>query len=546
MIETHISCEDCGSSDGLTDYGDHSYCFVCNKFRRENNGDKRPETITRNVVLQEIDKMKIRAIPDRGIPREAAEKYSVWINDKGEHVYPYFDRVGNHRANKIRFADKKGFLVSGEWKETGLFGQQLFPPGSARTISIVEGELDALSAWEMTRKGDPSGFPVVSVKSASEADKNVADNFEYLNSFPEIVICFDKDDEHVRPDGTKFFPGQEAAVRVAAMFPLGKVRLLTLQEGKDANDYLRAGKTARFIHEWWKAPVWTPVGLKLAKDLRDEVKKTREYETAPYPWNGLQELTYGIRLSEFVLLTADTGVGKTSFVKELEHSLLGSTQRGVGLLHLEESNQDTILGLMSISANLPLHLPDVRKGLSDDDIDKYFDETIKDERVVIWDHFGSNALDEILRTIRHMHNLGCKYIILDHLSILVSDQSGDERKQLDEISTKLKTLCMELNIAVIAVIHQNRRGEIRSSAGPEQLANMVIKLSRDKEDDDDWRRNVTKVVVQKNRFCGRTGPACHLHYDGGTGRLSELDKASADKYENGLTQNSLPANKGDW
>lgn len=47
-------------------------------------------------------------------------------------------------------------------------------------------------------------------------------------------------------------------------------------------------------------------------------------------------------------------------------------------------------------------------------------------------------MDAVLDKVRHMHALGCKYTVLDHLSIVVSDQSGDERKQLDEISTKLK------------------------------------------------------------------------------------------------------------
>jgi hypothetical protein len=137
-----------------------------------------------------------------------------------------------------------------------------------------------------------------------------------------------------------------------------------------------------------------------------------------------------------------------------------------------------------------------------------YDAVINNSRVVIWDHFGSNTVDAVLDKIRHMHALGCKYIVLDHLSIVVSDQSGDERKQLDEIATKAKTLCMNLNIALICVIHQNRQGQIRGTAGVEQLANIVIKLYRDNKDLNEWRRNVTKVVVEKNRFCGRTGPAC--------------------------------------
>ena len=74
---------------------------------------------------------------------------------------------------------------------------------------------------------------------------------------------------------------------------------------------------------------------------------------------------------------------------------------------------------------------------------------------------------------------------------------------------------------------------IRGTAGVEQLANIVIKLHRDKLDLDPWRRNVTKVVVQENRFCGRTGPACYLWYNEMTGRLMELDEEEILKFENG-------------
>ena len=187
---------------------------------------------------------------------------------------------------------------------------------------------------------------------------------------------------------------------------------------------------------------------------------------------------------------------------------------------------------MSVVANKPLHLPDVRQGVTEDELRGYFDAACNSDRIVMWDHFGSNSIEEVLSKIRHMHNLGCKYIILDHLSIIVSDQSGDERKQLDEISTKLKMMTMELGIAIIAVIHQNRNNQIRSSAGPEQIANITIKLHRDLEDPDEWRRNVTKVSVQYNRFSGTTGPCCYLFYQKETGRLIELDKHDIDRYEN--------------
>ena len=154
----------------------------------------------------------------------------------------------------------------------------------------------------------------------------------------------------------------------------------------------------------------------------------------------------------------------------------------------------------------------------------------------MWDHFGSNDIEEVLAKVEHMNVMGCKYIIIDHLSIIVSDQKGDERKQLDEITTKLKTKCMELNIAIIAVVHLSRNGMIRGTAAIEQLANLVLRLERDQTDVDNWRRNVTKIAITKNRFSGQTGPACWLHYELETGRLSELEPVDVTTYEAGQTK----------
>jgi twinkle protein len=270
----------------------------------------------------------------------------------------------------------------------------------------------------------------------------------------------------------------------------------------------------------------------------DEIINRPSHFTTTYPWNGLNHLTYGIRLSEMVVVTAETKIGKTSILKEIEYKLLMDPEirennYGVGFIHLEEPNYDTAIGLMSVHKSKPYHLPDTPK--TEEELRDAYDAVINTDRVVIWDHFGSNSVDAVVNKVRHMAALGCKYIVLDHLSIVVSDQSGDERKQLDEIATKLKTLCMELNIALICVIHQNRAGQIRGTAGVEQLANIVIKLYRDKLDPDPWRRNITKVVVENNRFCGRTGPACYLWYNEMTGRLPELTDEEITRYEEGGT-----------
>lgn len=527
----HLRCDKCGSSDANSLFDDgHQYCFSCGSYVEPNGSceelPKKKEQVQTNLTPSS---QIYTELSDRKITRASAIKYGVW-RDKGNTYFPYYSD-NKHLANKVRLPDKE-FFSEGDIEHSGLFGHQLFPAGSSKFITLVEGEYDALAGYELMG----SKWAVVSVRhGAKGAAKCVADNFEYLNSFPTIVICFDKDEAKINEKtGEIRYPGQEAAIAVAGMFPIGKVKILTLAEAKDPNDYLKAGLREAFNREWWQAPTFTPSGLKLGRDMWEEISEPKNYETVPYPWSGLNGQTYGIRLSELVIVTAETGVGKTSVLKEIEHFILKNVDRkGIGLLHLEEPNSDTALGLMSIEAGIPLHLPDVRESVSKDELRNYFDKIINTDRVVIWDHFGSNSIQEVLNKVRHMHNLGCKYIILDHLSIVVSDQNGDERKQLDEISTKLKTLCMELNIAVIAVIHQNRQGQIRGTAGVEQLANIVLKLHRERLSEDPWRRNVTKIIVEKNRFCGRTGPGCLLHYNEHTGRLNELTEEQVKAYNAG-------------
>jgi twinkle protein len=252
-------------------------------------------------------------------------------------------------------------------------------------------------------------------------------------------------------------------------------------------------------------------------------------------------MTYGLRTSELVTFTAGSGLGKTQVVRELIHHLLKQTEEKLGLLMLEETPVITSKGIMSIEANQRLHLPDVH--IPKEELKTYFDATVGTGRVYMFDHFGSNSIDNIISRVRFLaKGLDCKYIIIDHVSIIVSDQShGDERRALDEIMTRLRTLVQETGIAMIVVSHLRRPdgkgheegaatslSQLRGSASIGQLSDMVIGLERDAQHDDPEIRNTTKIRVLKNRFSGITGPCCHLKYDSDTGRLSEVEVKADD------------------
>lgn len=529
----------CNSSDAynIQDNG-WGHCFSCgiNVPPKDAEEDSLPEALTKpdkkRAPLSPIVEV-FRPFIERGLKKETIERYKVNVSKDGddyEAKYPVFTVDNKHVANKVRLpseeGEKKKFTQEGDPTDPniGLWGRHAFPAGSAKFITVVEGQDDAMAAYQIMG----SKYPVVSVHSASTAERDCRKDFEYLNSFENIVFVFDNDE-----------PGRKAAKACAgAGFPLGKVKVCTLRRFKDANEYLLSKATEEFTREWWQAPIFKPDGLFLGTEdaLWKKVIDRKESFTVPYPFEGLNSLTFGLRLSELVVITADTGVGKTSILKHIEHSILTNKEAqeknyGVGFLHFEEPNGDTALGLLSIHNRTPYHIPGVDR--PEAELRKAYDELLNNDRVVIWDHFGSNSVDAVLDKVRHMAALGCKYIVVDHLSIIVSDQAGDERKQLDEITTKLKTLTMELDLSVIAVIHTNRAGQIRGTAGVEQLANIVMRLERNKTDPSEWRRNITKVTVEKNRFCGYTGPAAYLWYNKDTARLTELEEEEVATYENG-------------
>ena len=169
--------------------------------------------------------------------------------------------------------------------------------------------------------------------------------------------------------------------------------------------------------------VFAPDGIINANTLLDAVLKPVTKSFVQYPFEGLNKITYGLRPAELVTFTAGSGLGKTQVMREVVHHIIKSTEDNIGLLMLEETPVITSKGLMSVEANQRLHLPDVH--VSDEEMKTYFDATVGTGRVFMFDHFGSNSIDNIVSRVRFLaKGLDCKYVVIDHVSIIVSDQSS--------------------------------------------------------------------------------------------------------------------------
>ena len=427
------------------------------------------------------------------------------------------------------------FTWVGPPTDTGLFGQQ-FAQAGGKFITLTEGECDAMAAYELLG----SKWPVVSIKSgAAGAVKDVKESLEFLETFENIVIAFDADK-----------PGQEAARKVARLLRPGSAKIMTFPEGfKDPNDMLRQNQQKLFMRSFWEAQIYTPSGvINVTEFIKDEYHNRPKKESVPYPWDGLNKKLYGLRQGELVYLTGGTGLGKTSVPRELEHWLIKSTKDNVGIIALEESKYHTVDGLLSIEANAKLYIDQIREQYSREDIDKYLEILHKGEnenRVFIHSHFGSNDVEEIFSKLRYfIIGLECKWIVFDHISMLVSAiTDGDERRTIDNVMTRLRSLVEETGAGIILVSHLRRvdgnkghengievsLSHLRGSQSIAQLSDCVIALERNQQAEDSVEANTTRVRVLKSRYTGDTGIATHLIYDRDTGRLSELDGMESDE-----------------
>ncbi len=519
-------CPKCGGSDPVAiNENGSAKCFSCGTFFPNYENPKK-NTVNKSTYLNTYTGT-YGALTDRGISEKVARKYGVRVvyNNDGsvaEHIYPFYN--GNEIVGvKTRYTTNKNFRFSGTYEGTGLFGEQLYGHKD-KYLTITEGECDAMAVAELGIKS-----AIVSIKrGSSSAVRDIRDSIEFVEQFEKVIICFDNDKA-----------GRKAAREVARILKPGKAKILQLPNGfKDANDMLGNNKYAEFVKAWYEAKVYTPAGIVELSKKKDEWLVREIKESIAFPYEGLNKKLYGLRKSELFLLCGGTGLGKSSIVRELEHWLIKQTDDNIGILALEENWQRTADGIVSIEANDRIYINEIREGYSEEELSVLFDKTIQKDRVFIHAHLGVNDIEEIFSKLRYMIvGCKCKWIVIDHLHMLVSSLTDtDERRGIDLLMTKIRSLIEETGVGMILVSHLRRVGgdlghekgvqvslsHLKGSQSIAQMSDCVVAIERNQQAEDDMEANTAIVRVLKSRYTGYTGYACSLLYDGDTGRLTEL------------------------
>jgi twinkle protein len=540
--------EGCCSSDAVSVYADGSACCYSCGFQlfkhpdtygynewaegkdvpSFNKGAQRMSQDNTNAFDVEkrlYEAASFKSFPDRNVTIQTAQQYGVKTTASGLVYFPYFNRDFKLSGFKIRTPDKD-FRIIGKvvGEDILLFGQQLFK-GGGKYVTIHEGEFDALAGYQMMG----SKYPNLSIPTGTKGGPKACRlNLDYLDSFERKVLSMDGDK-----------PGIECADNVAPLFTPGTCQIMHHpEERKDACEYSKTNMGGLFYSMFWDAKLYTPSGIVNLADDFEALFERDMYESHPYPWVGLNEKTRGFRKKELVTICAGSGLGKSAITREINKHILDTTEDNIGVLYLEETPTRTKLGLMGMYADKPLHLDEVFKECSREEIMDAFEKSVGSGRLFAYDHFGSCSVDEILNRVRYLiKGLECSWVILDHLSIIVSGLEGDdERKNIDVIMTKLRTLVEETGAGLFLVSHLKRVGtganheqggqislsHLRGSQSIAQLSDVVIGLERDQQATNPILANTTQLRVLKNRYTGSVGPAGYLLYDKDTGRMSEI------------------------
>ena len=505
------------------------------------------ENKERNITKETCMKFGVRAALSEKDGKTPVAYYFPSYNQKGEIVGYTKQDLTKHKDEKWHWSAVGSVSINNK-----LFGQNVAEQVNRKHTNCVytEGQWDCLSVFQAqvdSVKGTKYEGHQPFVTSIPLGTKNAVEamlhNKEFVNSFDSMTIFFDSDEATPAELKKGVMKGKEAREAVASAF-IGSLELWSVQPAsgfKDASDYMQAGKSSELakLVQFGRKPLVTEKVVKANVLSLSEIISKREEGVYVNSFPKLMDKVHGFRKRELVLLTAPSGVGKSTITSIFADSFVDQGEK-VGMIFLEEEIKDTIQRLIAsrLKVSYIKFKSDPLACASEEKIKEAYDYIVEQDRVVLLDHFGSMPVSDLMAKIKHMHFVEkCSYIILDHLSLVISgSQIVDERKELDLVMTELAAFCAANDVCVIAVSHINRSGadqfkapkgkedqpfwvrvtkeSMRGSSGLEQLSWTILGL--EPEILPDRSRGNVRLTVLKNRTWGFLGEADEFSIDQNT------------------------------
>lgn len=454
-------------------------------FEKGSKLHKETEVNTKETVA-EVLKYPFVDAEDRGIRKEICEKFGIRaaLSEKdGSTVEAYYFPSYNQKGKIVGFKKQditKGKEEKGHWSTIGsvsignkLFGQEVAESINRKknNLTVTEGEWDCVSVYQSlvdnvkgTKYDGMQPFVASIPMGTANAVEAILHNEDFVKEFDGLTMFFD--DDFCTPAELKkgIMKGHEAREAVAGAFVDSGISLYTVSAEygfKDASDYMQDGKSTELakLVQFGKRVFSTEKVVRASEISFESIIEEQPRGVVIDCFPKLMERLYGFREKELTMILAPSGAGKSTVCSILADKFMAAGHK-IGMIFLEEGNKDTFQRL--IASKLKVNYLKFKRNplavATKEAIWEVYSKITSNEQLVLLDHFGSMPIDSLMNKVKHMVLVeGCKYIMLDHLSMVVSgNETENERKELDMVMTALASFCAANAVHLIVVCHINR------------------------------------------------------------------------------------------
>ena len=304
-------------------------------------------------------------------------------------------------------------------------------------------------------------------------------------------------------------------------------------------EILNVGKTRRTT-EFRKIQ---DVLTKTQEDIEMLVKNKGKITGLTTGLKDLDNITEGLHETQLIIIAARPAVGKTAFALNIAASAAKATKKNIAIFSLEMPAEQLVLRMISSLGQIDNKKLQTGR-LESEDYRRINEAMSQLADTNIYFHDGTaTTASEIQAKCRRLSTQGegLGLVVIDYLQLIDSSgkYQGARQQEISEISRKLKTMALELNVPVIALSQLSRSVEkredkkpvlsdLRESGAIEQDADIVAALHAPEQEvpqTDDSIPSPIQLIILKHRngptatvdmlFKKKTSTFLSLKKDGG-------------------------------
>jgi twinkle protein len=446
----------------------------------------------------------------RGFTKETITKYKLAMTQDGKEIaIPYY-KNGKLTNVKYRNIEDKSFHQEKDCEPT-LFNRDNIPQESTYLI-ITEGEFDAVAMCQY-------GFDAVSMPGGASNMAWIETEWEWLQRFKEIYLCFDMD---VAGDA-----GVQSAIKRLGSWRCKRVVL----PYKDANDCLKSGVLKEQILEAIKnAEDFKPAMLCRASDFTEQVNQLIQnpdiLRGSPTAFEGLSDILGGWRSSELTIWTGKNASGKSTIINQ---EIINLISRGVSCCIASLEMPAPRYLRWAVVQYTHLQFPNTER------VKEAMNQLGK--RIYVVNTHEECDIDTLLDIFRYAaRRYDCKHFVIDSLMRVKMNQAKELQEQ-KEICNKLVSFASEYGAHTHLVAHPRKgyddddrpgKVDVKGSSHITDLAHNVLIMWRPSEELKEKARKSKKaedpvdarLYIKKNRELGTEG-SIKLWFEAATKCFSE-------------------------